>query len=494
MIQIFSITCLNSRGQGIGAIASDQATMRQGLSTSENSWLQTAKHFVNGTIPGERVLAKIETQKKDYGVWQPIEILQASDRRVEANCPHYGTCGACNLMHLSYDAQQGWKQRQVASLLQQAAIKINSGVLQHLASPAQFGYRQKVSFAVAGSTNTPQLGLFERDSNIVIETDHCAVIPDIATSLHADLKRAITDTEYPIWNSEDGIAGLRAFTLRIASGVPGAVGATAATDPQVHIVCTVSGEIPAPFHDRLASLLHANSAVSGVSVLSISPQSSTLLKGTVLKQVGQTGIGQLIGDRYLAYSPTSFFQVNVLQAQQMLEMVHAWCHDLQINTLLEMFCGSGLFALSLAPVLSQTYGLDIDREAIKYAQDNATHNNINNAFFFAHDLYQLHKLAPSLREKLMEVDIVVLDPPRKGLGTRLCLALGAWRPKYILYVSCNPNTAIKDLRLLCGNTNVDPRKPDASSEGNYQILRATVVDMFPQTTHIESMYLLQRRN
>lgn len=436
--------------------------------------------FVERGLPGQRARVRVTQRKKRHAEAQLLEILRPGTRQTEPPCPHFAHCGGCDWQHLDYDAQLEWKRTITAEALQRIGGKEDVQVLPTLPSPQAFHYRNKMEFAYAGGGDSLALGLRKRASHEVLDLQTCLLPPQqVVEAVHV-FRELCADSGLPAWDPETRQGFWRFLVLRAFETPPDGVQMLAEllTSP-VAMWESAAREVAASAMLRLESL-GLRGVVHGVrrSPSQIAQAQEWLheegddtLEVSLQAAAGENG-GQ--PGESLSYNVTAgaFFQTNTQAASHLAALVRDWAGVGPEDTVWDVYCGGGGPGLFLARQAGLLVGFDSSREAVADARDNARDNNLSNCVFRDGDV---RHLLPQERE---QPDVVLLDPPRSGLDKDVIAQLLQRAPRCIVSISCNPATQARDIgRLGCA----------------YRLLKVQPVDLFPQTHHVESVALLQRR-
>ncbi|MDU9048753.1 MAG: class I SAM-dependent RNA methyltransferase [Candidatus Electrothrix sp. Rat3] len=399
------------------------------------------------TLPNEGVLVKEDKKKSGYLEGKIERILSPSPARIKPLCPLYGECGGCDLQHGSYAEQLRIKKGIVAESLHRAKVPIEhvqKHVQDTVASPAQWGYRYRLRLKI---NPAGQLGFFKKRSNDFLPVSHCPVATQGINAALAEL-------------SETGIlqplAGLYREVELMESPADG------------KITLVLRGEKQKPPSATLQALatspcIHQVGWAARKKFLYTSPLTQHV-------RFGEKNCA-------LSWSGGCFSQVNPGQNEQLIRLVcdlaGALSGDLSGKTVLDLYCGMGNFSIPLGLCGGTVTGIEGNKESIHWAEKNAQQAGISARFLVA-DVRAALKQLVNQGEK---VGCILLDPPRSGVGKDITL-LSRLEPEKTIYVSCDPATLARDLNLLCTH--------------GYNITRVVPVDMFPQTSHIESVVLLER--
>lgn len=437
--------------------------------------------FVRDAVPGDRILAGITKVKKTYAYARLIRILEPSKDRVEPVCPHAGPCGGCQLQALSYEKQLEFKMRKVRDVLERIggfsvllpdeedegnADSIRMDRIVGMEHPYQ--YRNKAQFPIGTSADGRIItGFYAGRSHRIIENRDCA--------LGLPVNKEILD----IVISHMETHGIRAYDEAAGEGLVRHVLIRAGFVTKEIMVCMVINGIAIPHQEELADRLFAISGMTSFSV-NINQKNTNVILGDEVRTIrGRDYITEKLycgasGENEIVYriSAKSFFQVNPVQTERLYETALEFAGLTGRETVWDLYCGAGTISLFLAQQAKHVYGVEIVPEAIADAKENAKMNGIGNVTFFAGKAEEV-----VLRE---QPDVVVVDPPRKGCDEVLLLTILKMAPERIVYVSCDPATLARDLKILCAD--------------QYELIRVRPVDNFCQTSHVETVVLLSHKD
>lgn len=363
-------------------------------------------------LPGEKVRARIFRNKSNYSEADLLEVLQPSPHRVDPACPLFTECGGCQYQHLAYPEQLAWKESQVREIYQRIGGLENPPVLSTHPSPRQYGYRSKL-------------------------TPHW---------------------EKPRRGEQPGAIGfLRYGNRRQILDVPQCSIATEA----------INAELPAA-----RQALRESYSKRGKK-----PKGGTLMLRDVMEGVvtrTDEVVTERVGDFSFQFRAGDFFQNNPFILPELVEAVGRAADVEGMDFLVDAYCGTGLFAISLSRRFERVAGVEIAASAVQWATNNAAINRVNNCEFSvgsAEAIFESVTFPPAQT-------VFIVDPPRKGCDSVFLNQLFAFRPHRVVYVSCDPSTQARDIK--------------ACLENGYRLLEVEPFDLFPQTRHIESLAVLER--
>lgn len=420
--------------------------------------------FVQGALPQEIVQAEITIVKKNYAVGKLLEIVAASPERTEPVCPVYDQCGGCQLQHLSYTGQLRMKQQQVKDALTRIG-HLDTEVLPVIGCANPWNYRNKMQFpAACGAEGLISIGCYAASTHSVIDTGSCMIQKEANNEVLTTVRKWMQRYGISAYDEKTGKGLVRHVMSRVGvhSGEVMAVLITSAYD--------------IPHKKELIEWLikYVPNLVSVVQNINKKP--TNVVMGSKTRVLyGQPTITDSLGALNFNISAQSFFQVNSEQAEKLYNKALEYAALSGSETVVDVYCGTGTISLYLAKHAGKVYGIEIVAPAIEDAKKNAQDNNCHNAEFILGDAAE--KLSQLLAEGV-KPDVVVVDPPRAGCEQKVLKAIADVEPRRIVYVSCNPASLARDLAYL--------------SERGYKAMTAQPVDMFPMTSHVETVVAVVR--
>ena len=422
--------------------------------------------FVHGALPEETVQAEIILVKKNYAIGKLIKIITASPDRVEPVCPVYAECGGCQLQHLSYAGQLRMKQQQVKDALTRIG-HLDTEVLPVIGCSNPWNYRNKMQFpAASGAEGKISIGCYAAATHSVIDTGSCMIQKEANNEVLTTVRKWMQRYSISAYDEKTGKGLVRHVMSRVG----------------VH-----SGEVMAVLITSAYDIPHKKELVEWLTkyvpnlvsvVQNINKKPTNVVMGSKTRVLyGRTTITDSLGALSFNISAQSFFQVNSEQAEKLYNKALEYAALSGNETVVDVYCGTGTISLYLAKHAGKVYGIEIVAPAIEDAKKNAQDNNCSNAEFILGDAAE--KL-PQLLAEGVKPDVVVVDPPRAGCEQKVLKAIADVEPQRIVYVSCNPASLARDLAYL--------------SECGYKTMAAQPVDMFPMTSHVETVCLLSKFN
>lgn len=423
--------------------------------------------FIKDALPGDLAEVRITKAKKTYAFARLERILEASPDRVTPRCAQHRRCGGCQIQALSYEKQLAYKEQKVREDLIRIGGFADPPVLPVLGMEEPFHYRNKAQFPFGRDREGNLVTGFYagRTHSIVPETD-CALgvleNKEILELILAFMKEHGIEP----YDEATGRGLLRHALIRkgFATGEL--------------MVCLVINGRSFPEAEKLADRLFAIPGMTSFT-LNVNQKNTNVILGQELIPVrGQGYITDRIGDISYRISPLSFYQVNPEQTRKLYETALSYAGLTGDETVWELYCGIGTISLFLARSARRVYGVEIVPQAVEDARENAALNGIENVDFY---LGKAEEVLPEKYEKdRISADVIVVDPPRKGCDRDCLDTILKMKPKRIVYVSCDPATLARDLKILC-------------EDGEYELLKVRPVDMFPQTAGVENVALLSLR-
>ncbi|MBW6463962.1 MAG: 23S rRNA (uracil(1939)-C(5))-methyltransferase RlmD [Firmicutes bacterium] len=432
------ITDLNHRGEGVGRV---------------NSFT----FFVPHVLPGEYVTAIVTSLHNNFGEAKPEAVTKTSPFREKPLCPYFPRCGGCRLQHLNYKAQLNWKHKMISEVLRRiAGIEIPVEPVIGMQNPWRFRNKAQIHFGL--EKDKVIAGFYEYGSRNIIDIKQCVVqhpaneqaINIIRRELQAYIDRTENSAErkLPVTGATIRTSFIRGSCVIAFQAAPGRTYINKLKELALKITANSGGIVQG------ITLLHTGRKKSGETVLS-----------------GATVLEEEIFPFQYRISPLSFFQVNPSQAG-ILYNTGALLSG-EPRTAYDLYCGTGNFSLYLSQKSEHVIGIDVSDQAINDARENAALNSIKNTTF-------INTPAEKIKDILFKgvnPKIVYLNPPRRGASPALLTSVAAANPERIVYISCNPATLARDLALLV--------------KDGYGVKQIQPVDMFPHTTHVETVCLLQ---
>lgn len=419
--------------------------------------------FLPNAIAGERVRLRIEKAAKTWAAGKIVEILEKSPHRVNRACPVAKLCGGCDFWHMDYAEETRLKAQRVRDCLTRLAGE-DPGEIPILAAPTCQGYRNKAQYPVSQKKGRAYAGFFRAGTHEVVENQRCLILPQQTDAVKDAVVDYVNQYRISVYNEESHTGLLRHIYVRRGE-VSGEI-----------LVCLVCNGRKLP---NVEALLDRLKKLPGFATLVLSvntKKGNAVLGDEFITLYGPGYIEDTLCGLRFRLSPRSFYQVNHHQAQRLYEAAITQAAITKDDLVLDLYCGVGTITLAMAGAAGKVIGVEVVPQAVEDAKDNAKRNGIENAQFFCGDAGQA---ALELEKQGIRPDVVVVDPPRKGLNADTIEALSRFAPKRIVYVSCDPATLARDVKLL--------------KEKGYALQNAQAADLFPRCAHVESVVCLTRK-
>jgi 23S rRNA (uracil1939-C5)-methyltransferase len=423
--------------------------------------------FVPYAVPGDRIRAKIISTKPGYGRALIEEVLEAGPTRVVPRCPVFASCGGCQWQGLDYPGQVEWKTRLVAEALQRFGGIDPAGVLQPtIASPEPWHYRNKVHWAVSKQGKQWSIGLYEVRSHQIVDAETCGIQSPLINEILAAVRVILTEFAIAPYDEATGRGWLRSIFAKAGhktgETMLGLVTRTADFSQRDRFIAAV--------RERLPNLT--------TFVQNVHPSAGNKLMGDeTITLFGPGVIREHVGPLEFEISARSFFQVNSATIDILYDQAARAAGVEAGPRVVDAYSGTGSIALYLAARgAKEVVGIEIVGPAVEDANASATRNGLSEKTRFVAGAVESQ--LPKLVKDGLEADVVVLDPPRKGCEPSVLETVAAMKVPKVVYVSCDPTTLARDLKIMAGL--------------GYRTERVQPVDMFPQTAHVENVATLVR--
>ncbi len=458
--------------------------------------------FVKDAVVGDRILARITKLKKNYGYARVEKIIESSPFRVSPECKHHRRCGGCQIQTMDYNKQLEFKQRKVKDSLMRLGgfleAEIDKVMEPIVGMDYPFRYRNKAQVPIGADKNAyPVAGFYAARTHEIIPMTDC--------KLGAPVNQLVLEVVLS-YMRENQIAPYDESTRR---GLVRHVLIRYGFTTKELMVCLIINGKKLPSQEKLIEQLKKIDGMTSISVNQNMKDTNVIL-GDVTETIwgkayitdyihlrscfdermesnhgASAGRGEefALTDTAIAYhiSPQSFYQVNPVQTEKLYSLALSYAGLTGRETVWDLYCGIGTISLFLAQRAGKVCGVEIVPQAIADAKSNARLNGITNVEFF---VGKAEEVLPQFYEnnqqtQMLHPDVIVVDPPRKGCDEKCLETMIKMQPKRIVYVSCDPATLARDLRVLC--------------DGGYEVKRVRPVDMFPGTVHVETVVMLSHK-
>ncbi len=420
--------------------------------------------FIPGALKGETVKAQVLEVKKNYARGKVLHVINTVPERINPGCPIYAICGGCQLQHLDYHAQLELKRQRVVDAIER--IGGLKDVLVHAAIGMKepWRYRNKVQYPVGIYKDKLVLGFYQQGTHRLVPVSDCLIQPLITNKIALKVRELANQYRLPVYNEKSGKGLLRHVLIK-----------TAYLTGEAMVVLVTNGDY-FPVGPRIArDLAAAFPQIKSVVQNNNRSRGNVILGDTNQVLWGSDGIVEKVGGLQFKFSASSFFQVNPVQTQTLYDKAVEYAELSRRELVLDAYAGVGSLTLFLAKKAKMVYGIEVVSQAVVNAKENAVLNGIENVRFITGTV---EKELPKLVAGRLFFDVAVLDPPRSGCEERVLKSLAENMIKRIVYVSCNPSTLARDLKIL--------------KELGYETKEVQPVDMFPHTYHVECVALITR--
>lgn len=418
--------------------------------------------FIPGAIKGEKVKILIVKVLSSYAFGKILEILEKSENRIETDCKTYKRCGGCNLRHIKYQETLKLKQNAVQSLVDKT-LKNKIKVKETVGMENPYYYRNKVQYPVGIDKNgKPQIGVFANRSHEIIPIEKCFIQNEKSEEIAKYIFELWNENNYTIYNEETRKGLLRHIVIK-----------TGIKTNQYMCILVVNGQGFDNEKEFVSKIANKYKEIRAIIVNSNMKNTNVILGLENRTIFGKGYIEDKLGEYIFKISPLSFYQVNPIQAEKLYNLGIEKAMITKDDIVFDLYCGIGTISLFMSKYAKKVYGIEIVEEAIKAAKENAEINSVDNVEFIAGDVEKV--LSNIIYDRKIIPDIVMVDPPRRGLDNTSINNILSIKSKRLVYISCNPATLVRDLAKL---------------EKMYEVEEIVPVDMFPFTSHVECIAVL----
>ncbi len=421
--------------------------------------------FVPNTVPGDRIITRLLHVKPSYSNGKLQRVVRESEHRIRPACIVADKCGGCQWQAVAYEHQLASKHNQVVQALERIGGLVDPPVDPVLAAEP-LGYRNKATYPLGRSPTTGQVqaGYYQRGSHRLVNLNQCPVQDEGFNPLLAEVKQDIQARGWSIYNETRHQGRLRHLSLRVGRR----------TGDMLLTLVSREAELEG-LEEQATEWLHRYPTLVGV-MLNLNPTRTNAIFGDETRCIaGRPYLTEQFADLTFQIGATTFFQVNTEQAERLLMMMLEELALTGNEIVLDAYCGIGTLTLPLAKRVKEAIAIESHPPSVAQARVNAALNTIHNVTFRSGTV---EAELPEIQAHMPQpIDVVVLDPPRKGCPPEVLDKLLALAPSRIAYISCNPATLARDLKHLCGG-------------GPYHLTRVKPVDFFPQTAHVECVAFL----
>ncbi len=420
--------------------------------------------FIEGAIKGEIVEILIVKVLTHFAYGKILNIVNKSDSRVQEDCSSYKKCGGCNLRHIKYETTLKIKKDIVSNCFYKTLHRdVNVNDCIGMKNP--IGYRNKLIYPIGIDKNgNTTMGVFAKRSHDIVNIEKCYLQNELNNKIARTVFEWIVKNNIKPYNEQNNTGAIRHVIVRSGNATG-----------EIMVVLVMKNE-KLPQEEELINTLTTKYPSIKTIVKNINDEKTNVILGRKnIVIYGEGYIYDILGKYKFKISPLSFYQVNPVQTQTLYSTAVEYANLTGEETVFDLYCGIGTIGIFASQKAKQVYGIEVVEQAIKDAKENAVINNIENTEFM---VGEVERLLPELVEK-QEADVVFLDPPRKGCDKKALETLLKVEPKKIVYISCNPATLARDVEIL---------------EEKYTLEKVQPVDMFPYTSHVETVTILNLKN
>ena len=419
--EIFDVECIDINNLGMGIARVDNFVL-----------------FIKNFIPGEKAKVVITKVNNKYGFAKILEFIKKSPNREDKLCMHYPACGGCQIMHLKYDKQLAFKKMHLEKLFNRK-IRINGY--------NYLKYRNKVAIPFDGLKS----GFYQTNSHKIVAIDNCALQSDKSNEIYNLLKKAII--KFNLTKVINIIIRESHFEKKLLLGI------------------SILGSELTNKEKFISYLISKSSDIKGILLIKHHSLKNNLISDDIELIYGKDYLYEYLLDIKYKLQINTFFQINRICFNGLLKKVRNTIEEFNNPKILDLYCGVGAISLICANKAEIVVGVELNSKSVEMARENARLNNIDNVKFICADASSF------IKENKDKFDILIIDPPRKGLDIKTIDDIYKINPKKIIYVSCNPLTLKRDIEIL---------------KNKYKIDNIEGYDMFPNTYHVETVVLLSK--
>lgn len=422
--------------------------------------------FIPNAIKGEKLKILIVKVLSSHAFGKIVEIIEKSPYRIESDCTTYKRCGGCSLRHIKYEETLKMKQNAVQSLVNKT-LKNKIEVEDTLGMENPYHYRNKAQYPVGlNKDGKPVIGVFANRTHEIIPINTCFIQNKQTEEIAKYIFEFLVKNNISVYNEKTQKGLVRHIVTKIGIKTN-----------EIMCILVINGKEMAKEKELVEELTNKFKNIKTI-VKNINTKNTNVILGNEnINLYGDGYISDILGDYKFKISPMSFYQVNPIQAEKLYNLGVEFANITKDDIVFDLYCGIGTISLFMSKFAKKVYGIEIVEEAIIAAKENAKINNVDNTEFIAGDVEKV--LDELVNKKQIIPDIIMVDPPRRGLDNTSIENIKKVRTKKLVYISCNPASLVRDLAKL---------------EEIYEVKQITPVDMFPFTSHVEVCALLELKN
>ena len=418
--------------------------------------------FIPNAIKGEKLKILIVKVLSSHAFGKIVEIIEKSPYRIESDCTTYKRCGGCSLRHIKYEETLKMKQNAVQSLVNKT-LKNKIEVEDTLGMENPYHYRNKAQYPMGlNKDGKPVIGVFANRTHEIIPINTCFIQNEQTEEIAKYLFEFLVKNNISVYNEKTQKGLVRHIVTKIGIKTN-----------EIMCILVINGKEMPKEKELVEELTNKFKNIKTI-VKNINTKNTNVILGNEnINLFGDGYITDILGEYKFKISPMSFYQVNPIQAEKLYNLGVEFANITKDDIVFDLYCGIGTISLFMSKFAKKVYGVEIVEEAIIAAKENAKINNVDNTEFIAGDVEKV--LDELVNVKQIMPDIIMVDPPRRGLDNTSIENIKKVRPKKVVYISCNPATLVRDLAKL---------------EENYEVKKIKPVDMFPYTSSVECVSLL----
>ena len=422
--------------------------------------------FIPNAIKGEKLKILIVKVLSSHAFGKIVEIIEKSPYRIESDCTTYKRCGGCSLRHIKYEETLKMKQNAVQSLVNKT-LKNKIEVEDTLGMENPYHYRNKAQYPVGlNKDGKPVIGVFANRTHEIIPINTCFIQNKQTEEIAKYIFEFLVKNNISVYNEKTQKGLVRHIVTKIGIKTN-----------EIMCILVINGKEMPKEKELVEELTNKFKNIKTI-VKNINTKNTNVILGNEnINLYGDGYISDILGDYKFKISPMSFYQVNPIQAEKLYNLGVEFANITKDDIVFDLYCGIGTISLFMSKFAKKVYGVEIVEEAIVAAKENAKMNNVDNTEFIAGDVEKI--LDELVNVKQIMPDIIMVDPPRRGLDNTSIENIKKVRPKKLVYISCNPASLVRDLAKL---------------EEIYEVKKIKPVDMFPFTSHVEVCALLELKN
>ena len=425
------------------------------------AYLENEPVYIYYALPNETVRVDINKNKRGALEGKIIEIVKKSDDRINPICPYYTICGGCTMMHLKYNKTLEYKMDKLKFLLKCQKIKIDNIKINNIIkSPEILSYRNKTEIKIQKIGKNIVSGLYRKGTNQLFNMAYCPIQSNKINDFYKKVIKDIKLSNIPIYNKKEKSGTL--FEIGIRENIK--------HEMMVYFYLKDDFDISDFANDLLCKYQFIKSIYK---IILKDPDDTKRINLKEVKVLGDDYLSEYYPDnKFINLSPTSFFQLNYKQAMNVYSEFLKLVNFKKSDIIIDAYSGVSSISIFLSKYVKKIYSVEINKDATRAARDAIVKNKIDNIEIIADDFFKFSK-----NKKDIKIDKLIIDPPRTGLGADVIKNIFSINPENIIYISCDAKTLSTDLKYL---------------ERKYKIISITPFDMFPMTSHIETVALLSK--